>query len=38
MGEGRHERSLCSQNTHDEKDWKGTHVGPVLPEQRRDGA
>ena len=25
--------SLCSQSTHDKKDWKGTHVGPVLPER-----
>ena len=24
---------LCSQNAHDEKDGKGTHVGPVLPER-----
>ena len=23
----------CSQNAHDEKDWKDTHVGPVLPER-----
>jgi hypothetical protein len=25
----------CSQSQHDEKEWKGIHVGPVLPEQRR---
>ena len=23
----------CSQNAHDEKDGKDTHVGPVLPER-----
>jgi hypothetical protein len=23
----------CSQNAHDEKDWKDTHIGPVLPER-----
>jgi len=25
--------SSCSRNAHDKKDWKGTHVGPVLPER-----
>jgi hypothetical protein len=25
----------CSKNAHDEKDWKDTHIGPVLTEQRR---
>ena len=30
--------SLCSQSPHDKRDWKDTHVGPVLPEQGGDGA
>ena len=27
------DRPSCSQNAHDKKDWKDTHVGPVLPER-----
>jgi hypothetical protein len=27
------DRSSCSQSPHDKKEWKDTHVGPVLPER-----
>ena len=30
---GRLGGSSCSWNAHYERDWKGTHVGPVLPER-----
>jgi len=33
MGEGTARCPSCSQNAHDEKDGKDTHVGPVLPER-----
>ena len=31
--EGAASCSSCSQSPHDKKDWKDTHVGPVLPER-----
>ncbi len=32
-GEGVARCPFCSQSPHDKKDWKDTHVGPVLPER-----
>jgi len=32
-GEGAARCLSCSQNAHGERDWKDTHVGPVLPER-----